>query len=395
MAQLSTITSLWQNVREADLRLYRDQALAGVRLAIVGDASAGTTILADQIRRDPNHPSQFSDAPLLLIDLASLQLDHIDHSPDLFILMLPADKADYTRERTLLTLWQNNAKLVMIFINNPEGAPISNPALSPWLDQTSRRVLIGSPANTRFLLDKFAPVVLEALPDKLLALGRNYPLFRQPIARHLISDASLSNATYAFSTGLAEIIPVLNIPFTITDMIVITKSQAFLVYKLGLALGYSTRWQDYAAEFGGVLGGGLIWRQVARYLVGLIPVIGIVPKTVIAYTGTNVIGNVVLQWYLTGRHLSSGQLRQLTTQARLQGAAFAKTLGRQLTLKRSKPKDPQLALPATTTRRVSKRKQVCSKCLKISAPEANFCQHCGTPFFIQDELDITKYPPEV
>ena len=69
MAQLSTITSLWQNVREADLRPYRDQALAGVRLAIVGDASAGTTTLADQIRRDPNHPRQFSDAPLLLLDL--------------------------------------------------------------------------------------------------------------------------------------------------------------------------------------------------------------------------------------------------------------------------------------------------------------------------------------
>jgi uncharacterized protein (DUF697 family) len=40
------------------------------------------------------------------------------------------------------------------------------------------------------------------------------------------------------STSLAELVPVLNIPFTIADMVVITKAQAFLVYRLGLSLGF-------------------------------------------------------------------------------------------------------------------------------------------------------------
>ena len=307
--------------------------------------------------------------------------------------MLPADKADYSRERALLTLWQNNAKLVMIFINNPDGAPISNPALSPWLDQTSRRVVIGSPANTRFLLDKFAPVVLEALPDKLLALGRNYPLFRQPIAHHLISDASLSNATYAFSTGLAEIIPVLNIPFTITDMIVITKSQAFLVYKLGLALGYSTRWQDYAAEFGGVLGGGLIWRQVARYLVGLIPDCWnstqnrdrIHRHQCDRKCGLAVVYDGAPSFFspATPAHCPSPFARRCHCQ----------DPGSPAYLEAIKTEESKTSSPSHNNPRVSKRKQVCSKCLKISPPDANFCQHCGTPFFIQEELDITRVSP--
>ncbi len=384
MTQLGTLTSFWQNIRDADLRPYRDQALAGVRLAIIGDSDAGTAILADQIRRDPNHPQNISDAPLLLLDLDS---DSLAQSADLIILMLPVRKSDFSREKELLTNWQNNAKLVLIFINNPDGSPIDNPSLRPWIDRPNRRILLGSPYDHRFLLEKFSPIVLEALPDKLLPLGRYFPLFRLPIARYLINDTSVSNAAYAFSTSLAEIIPVLNIPFTITDMVVITKSQAFLVYKLGLALGYSTRWQDYVAEFGSVLGGGFIWRQVSRYLVGLIPVIGIVPKAVIAYTGTYVVGNVVLQWYLTGRHLSPDQLRQLYTQARLQGAALAKTLGKRLTLKRPKEKKPKPALPASTTRRVSKRKQVCSKCLKISAPDASYCQHCGVSFFEMKALN--------
>jgi hypothetical protein len=90
------------------------------------------------------------------------------------------------------------------------------------------------------LLQKFAPAVIEILPERLLALGRSFPLFRIPIAHHLINDTSFANAAYSLSTGFAELVPVLNIPITITDTIVLTKAQAFLVYKLGLAFGYST-----------------------------------------------------------------------------------------------------------------------------------------------------------
>lgn len=386
MSQLNAITSLWQNIREADLRPYRDQALAGVRIAIVGDSETGLSALADQFRSDPSRPHQVSDAPLLLLNLDS---GHLAQNSDLIILVLPAKKNDYSREKELLAGWQNSAKLVLVMIDNSDAAADANPALAAWLELSSRRVVSGSPADIKFLTERFAPLVLEALPEKLLALGRNFPLFRLSIARNLISDASISNATYAFSTGLAEIIPVLNIPFTITDMVVITKSQAFLVYKLGLALGYSTRWQDYAAEFGGVLGGGFLWRQIARYLIGLIPVVGIVPKTVIAYTGTNVVGNVVLNWYLTGRRLSPDQLRQLTARARLQAGAIIKTLGKRITWKQSAQGKTQKALPAPAPNRPSRRKQICPKCLKMNSPEAKYCQHCGTPLSAQNELDIT------
>jgi hypothetical protein len=87
-------------------------------------------------------------------------------------------------------------------------------------------------------------------------------------------------------------------------MIVLSKTQAFLAYKLGLTVGFSTNWHDYLREFGGVLGGGFLLRQLARSLVGLIPVWGILPKVAIAYAGTYVVGHTILQWYLTGRHLT-------------------------------------------------------------------------------------------
>jgi uncharacterized protein (DUF697 family) len=175
-------------------------------------------------------------------------------------------------------------------------------------------------------------------------------------------------------------------------MVILTKNQLFLVYKLGLALGYSTRWQDYAAEFGGVLGSGFVWRQLARTLVGLIPVWGIAPKVAVAYAGTYVVGNAVLQWYLTGRHLSRQQMRQLYSQAQARGKALAQTLLSKaprlrlpaLRFPRIKLPRARLALPRLPGRK-SPRSRLptdglsCPQCGRSNATDARFCAYCGHP----------------
>jgi uncharacterized protein (DUF697 family) len=222
-------------------------------------------------------------------------------------------------------------------------------------------------------MEEFVPAIMEMVPQQHLALGRNFPLFRVRIARDLISETCFSNAAYALSTGLAEVVPVLDLPLNLADMVVLTKSQAFLVYKLGLELGFSTRWQDYMTEFGGVLGGGFIWRQVARQLIGLIPAWGIVPKVAISYAGTYVVGNVVLQWYLTGRHVDNRQVRQLYAQAFAHGKLLAQNMIKKLPRPQRGSRPPK-ALPAP------KKKLVCAQCGKTSARDAQFCQYCGTPF---------------
>lgn len=394
MNKIGSLTNLWENVRESDLRPLREQALSGIRIAIIGEPGSGAEELIDQMRRDPNRPHLSSDSPALVLDL---DLAAGDISADLIILMVPAHKSDLTREQELLRLWQNKARRVLVFINQAPDA-LQSEALSPWSSQPGRKIVIGSPGDIRFLMEKFVPAVIEIIPAQLLALGRYFPLFRLKIAHYLINDTSFSNAAYAMSTGLAEIVAVLDIPITIADTIVLTKSQAFLVYKLGLALGYSTRWQDYVAEFGGVLGSGFVWRQVARSLVGLIPVWGILPKTAIAYAGTYVVGNVVLQWYLTGKHVSKKQMQQIYSQALQRGRTLARNLASRVPRPRLRlpfrlprvrlpkfqlprlgsRKDPQLPAPQKAKR--PKRSQVCPTCGKTSAKDASFCQYCGTPF---------------
>ena len=373
MNKINSLTNFWTNVREADLRPLRDQALRGIRLAIVGDPGSGRSTLADQMRRDPNRPQLSSDAPVLVLDLDSASQAS---DADLIILMLDSRKLDSSREQELVRLWHNAGKRVLVFINQFD-IQQEQMAVSPWASRGRQRVVWGSPLDSQFMIQQFAPAMIDSLPDLLLGLGRFFPLFRIPIAHYLINDTCFSNSAYALSTGLAEIVTILDIPITIADSIILTKSQAFLVYKLGLTLGYSTRWQDYIAEFGGVLGGGFVWRQIARSLVGLIPVWGIIPKATIAYAGTFVVGNVVLQWYLTGKHVSGKQMQQLYAQARERGKSLASNLLRRIPHPRFHfhlPKRPARLLPAP------RKTQLCVNCGKTSAKDASFCQYCGTPF---------------
>ncbi len=391
MPGLKDINTVWRNVREVDLRPLQEAALRPVRIALVGAPGSGRRALATQIRSDPARPSTRTQSPVLIADLEATSgvLD-----ADLVVLVLEATQKDTRQAQELARQWANMGKSVLVFVNRGDMVT-EGQVLDQWVDWGRSAVLYGSAGDVDFLSKEFVPAVLHLLPERHAALGRQFPLFRVAIARRLISETCLSNAAYALSTGLAEVVPVLDLPLNVTDMIVLTKSQAFLVYKLGLLLGLSTRWQDYVTEFGGVIGGGFLWRQLARQLVGLIPVWGIVPKVAVAYAGTYVVGNAILQWYLTGRHLSRKQMRALYVEAFARGKQLARDLvsrvprpGRRRREKEARSLPPGDERPAGKARfrpGRGKRKalpagadsKVCASCGKPSAGDANFCQYCG------------------
>ena len=412
MAGIKDVTNLWNNVREIDLRPLREAALRGVKIAIVGREETGRHALADLMRRDPARPEAETQSPLLLLDLdeAREEANRLQGA-DLIILSLHALAEDDGRERQLAKDWADLGKKVLVLITRVEagaaaGREIVTSAnrtygisLDYWLSSDNRRVVIGRLEDQDFLSREFVPAVLELLPEDNMALGRQFPLFRMHVARQLINETCISNAAYSLSTGLAEVVPVLGVPLNVTDMIVLTKSQAFLVYKLGLALGMSTRWQDYVTEFGSVLGGGFLWRQIARSLVGLIPAWGIIPKVAVAYSGTYVVGNAVLNWYLTGRHIDPEQMRQLYIEAFQRGKMIAGSLRERLPRPRKReagrprfrlfgrrrapkalpaqvPPAEGAATPAPSGAVPSHR---CPQCGRENAPDALFCQYCGSP----------------
>ena len=368
MASVKDVTNVWKNIREVDLRPIREAALQPLHLAIVGAPGSGRHTLADHMRIDPSRPAMHTTTPLVIADLDGSARAA---GADLVILLVDAASTDTGRELDLARAWVDSGKRVLVFINKIDllsgGAPPDD-----WAAWQAHDLVYASANSPQSLLKNFVPAVLRLLPERLIPLARQFPLFRIPIAHQLINETSFSNAAYSISSGLAGIVPALIVPMNISDMLVLSKAQAFLVYKLGLSFGFSTEWRDYLAEFSGIIGGGFMWRQLARQLVGLIPVWGIAPKVGVAYAGTYVVGHAVLKWYLTGRHISPQQMRQFYLQAFDKG----KALGRNLLSKTPRP-------------RLFRRRQAllnppagvknCPSCARPNAEDAYFCQYCGQP----------------
>ena len=360
MAGWRDLGNIWTTFKELDIRPIRDEAEHPLILAFVGAAEVGKSTLIAALRHDARAREKVI-SPTIEVDLhAAAQLGEAD----LIVLMLDATRGGFSVEAELFAEWQRAARNVIVFYNKMDAVVESNAlggTLTAW---SGARVALGSANDPASLATEFIPRVLDALPDQHLALARRYPLFRVAVARKLISDTSIANATYAFSTGLAEVVPALDIPFNVADIVILTKNQALMVYKLGLALGLSTRWQDHVAELGGVVGAGFLWRQVARQLVGLVPVWGILPKVAVAYAGTYAVGEAIVRWYQTGHKVSGRGMRELYADALAQGRQVAQNLFERA---------PRPALP----RPKGRVKFVCPHCGKQNLSDAKFCAYCA------------------
>lgn len=391
MPSAKDLTNIWKNIREFELSPIQKEALQELRIVLAGKPGAGRHTLAAQMRRDPNLPDSALVTNLPIVELQAVA------SPgqvDLLVLVVDGTAGNFDEERAVSRTWNNAGQKVLVILNKYDLVPEADRLRlsDPW---DAAQALIGSVTDMRFLMERFVPAVLLLMPEKHLALGRQFPLFRVAIANQLINETCFSNAAYAFTTGIAEVVPVLGVPLNITDMIVLSKAQAFLVYRMGLLLGYSTRWQDYISEFGSVIGSGFVWRQLARQLVGLIPVWGIIPKVAVSYAGTYAVGHSVLQWYLTGRHLNRAQLNALYRQALAHGRDYAKALaGRLPRLRRKRlPAGQQPAALAAGQTLPSKKKKrgplKCPSCSRLNSKNATFCQYCG------QRLEEFPTPPPV
>ena len=196
--------------------------------------------------------------------------------------------------------------------------------------------------------DKLASAVLDRLPAELqLSAARRLAGLRNVYVRELVNSSSVTNATYAFASSIPEQIPVLSVPFAVTDMIVLTKNQAIMVYRMALAFGAPPDFQNRIVEIAPVIGGGFVWRQVARSLVGMIPIWGIIPKVAISYSGTYATGIVAWRWFAYGEILSAAQVRKITAEAMGIGRTRAKELieqARKFQPKKSRPADTEVKL---------------------------------------------------
>ena len=165
--------------------------------------------------------------------------------------------------------------------------------------------------------------MLDALPpQRQLAAARRLPGLRPQYARRLTAEVSLSNGAFALASGVPSLVPILGVPITAADTVVLTKNQALMVYRLALAFGAPPEFQRRMMEITPVIGAAVVWRQVAGGLVGLVPGYGILPKTAVAFAGTYITGRAAELWYATGL-VSKDDLRRISAEATAKARSMA------------------------------------------------------------------------
>jgi uncharacterized protein (DUF697 family) len=307
-------------VRELDVGSVRSEADQTIAITCVGHDEAVTEI-SRLLHRAPQRYPLSGPTPITGVPIEQFggQLENI-RSAQLLILAIDARRALSQAEADSFARLDALALPYLVAVINGAGLPSTTP-LGPAA--LARLVAIPDPAALD-AQDRLAAGLLERLPAELqLAAARRLPGLRAVYSRELIAATSFSNAAYALASGLPEQIPLLNIPFAAADILVLTKNQAMLVYRLALAHGAPPEFQDRIREVIPVVGGAFLWRQAARSLIGLIPIWGLLPKVAIAYAGTYTTGVAAWRWFESGEMVSREQLKRITQEALTIGRARA------------------------------------------------------------------------
>ncbi len=321
MPKWSDFGNVWTTLRELDVRAIRDEAERPVAIACIGHEAALDEI--DRLLHQGNERyTVHAPSPLELIPLgraperaASLR------GADMLLLAVDAREPLTEAEANSFARLEELTIPFLVVLVFGERRPAGDATLSPMI--RARTVTIADPAAID-AADQLATAVLGRMPaEQHLAAARRLPGLRPIFARDLINNVSLTNATFAVASSLPEQIPVLSVPFVAADIVLLTKNQAIMVYRLALAYGAPPEFQERIREVLPVIGGGFLWRQVARSLVSLVPVWGVIPKVAIAYAGTYTTGVVAWRWFENGEIISTEQLKRISAEAIAIGRARA------------------------------------------------------------------------
>lgn len=318
MASWSDLGNIWNTLRELDVNVIREEAERPLYIACVGNEAAVDTV-ATLLHRSDDRYSGVGIDPLGRYGLRGDVAD-IDRA-DLVLVALDANAPLSSAEAATLARIDLNARPLLLALVGGARLPANAAVLSG-----AHSVTLPDP-NAAKAAEELARALLDRLPGELhLAAARRLPGLRVVVTRNLIGSVSFSNAAYALGSGLPEQIPILSVPFAAADMFVLTKNQALLVYRIALAYGAPTDFQDRIKEVLPVVGGAYVWRQLARTLVGLIPVWGLVPKIAVSYAGTYTTGVAAWRWYARGDLVNTEQLQKISQEALELGRARAREL---------------------------------------------------------------------
>jgi uncharacterized protein (DUF697 family) len=285
LAVIGNIAQFWRLTRELDVQALRDSFERPVNLRVLGSDYRAAERVARLIEPDP----ALGEISIGVLGETSRE------RADLYVVAIggPLEPearrvlSDLSVSETPLVLVQSEAAAGMLVLGIPDDRIIT--LGDATADDEARELLFRA--------------LVQAAPDVILSAGRRHPLLREPVAEHLIRDTARVNAQFAAISSLPANLPLIGgLVGDMADLIVLTKNQVLLLFKLAglygrdLALG-----RQLIVEVMPIVGSAFLWRTTARALVGLLPgLLGLVPKTLVAYSGTYVVGQMARYYYRFG-----------------------------------------------------------------------------------------------
>jgi GTPase SAR1 family protein len=326
MPRLPDLAKGFKTLRELDLNAIKNEAEAPFHIAVIGDPGVGKSTLITQLLSGPRSGVTFHPPP---ISEYNLNEEILVQPYSTVILMLDIGRSENTiRYPVLEKLRSYNVPIIVCYnkvdtMHNTQTLP----SMLPW---PGTQVIALSATDRQNVLENLVPEFLRNYKEREVLLARHLPMFREPVSRKLIEDTCLINAAYSLTTGLAEMNILFDLPLNLADMVVLTKNQALMGYKIALALDLPSDWHETIPKLAVVVGSGFLWRLIARQLVGLVPAFGIVPKVAVSYAGTYAVGQAVYRWCANGGKINPKQLKSIFAQALERGREEARMLAAKL-----------------------------------------------------------------
>ena len=150
--------------------------------------------------------------------------------------------------------------------------------------------------------EELIPAMIEASPEAALVIGRELPAYRRGAAQRIIRNATL----ISLAAGLE--------PFPLVDIPILLGNQIRLVLRLAALYGEpvdSANTTRHLRELIAVMAGGLGLRYLAEQAAKLVPFGGDFISGAIAGAGTWAMGQVVLEYYESGKKIKPQRLRMM------------------------------------------------------------------------------------
>jgi len=310
----------WDALREINPSELRTELERPITVGMFGRPGSGRHTLARALLGRDTPELAGRDISINDVDSAAVAAAG---SLDFAVLLLDATEPDWSDERRIAG--RLNATGVPFFViathadelTLPQQAAAAIRAQFP--SHPPELTAVVDPRDAEATRAKLVARLLKTVPGLRIGLAYRFPLLRRAVSEDLIREAGLVNAQFALLSSLPALVPILGwVLGGMADILVLTKNQAMLVFKLAAIHGRDIDDKmGILKEIMPVVGGAFVWRTAARTAVGLAPApIAALPRAAIAFMGTYVVGQAARYYFERGDSPPPEVLQSFQTEAR-------------------------------------------------------------------------------